>query len=160
MVKVVFIKDLNDIKAGESKDVRPGYARNYLFPRGLAALSSDPLAVALIAQKQRAVAEKTETASKVAQEFKSISGQTFTFTKAVSEEGKLFGSLTAGEVAKELNAFLKSKDAQTTVQPKDITFVKPVKVIGKHEASVKAGETSATLTIEVVAQENKPKRKK
>ena len=53
-MKVVLIKDIPQLgQVGESKDVKPGYARNFLLVKGLAVLPSDPKAQEIIVQKSK-----------------------------------------------------------------------------------------------------------
>jgi large subunit ribosomal protein L9 len=104
-MKVILKESLENLgDEGEVVDVKPGYARNYLLPRGLAyEASADNLA--RIEQEQqereeRARRDYLEARRRASQ----LEGQVLVFVEKAGEEGKLFGSVTSADVAERLNA--------------------------------------------------------
>src|SRR5688572_27202770 len=93
-LKVVFKADLRGVaQAGDVKNVSPGYARNYLFPRELAFPATDAALRQWESVRQGTLAKaerKRETAQTLAQK---IEGATCAFTMKAGPEGRLFGSV-------------------------------------------------------------------
>ena len=89
-------------KSGEVVNVKPGYARNYLLPRGLAvkATASD---VKRVEHEKRVIAARTAKLAKEAQaEADKLSQVSVSIARAVGEEDKLYGSVTTRDIAEAL----------------------------------------------------------
>lgn len=104
-MKVVLKQDVKQLgKKGELVTVSDGYARNFLFPRNLAAEAN---AQAMSELKNKEQAEKyrieTETAAAKADAAK-IEGKTIKIVAKAGQNGKLFGSVTAKEIAAQIKA--------------------------------------------------------
>ncbi len=104
-MKVILKQDVKGLgKKGELVNASDGYARNFLFPKGLAAEAN---AQAMSELKNKQQAEKyridTETAAAKATA-ESISGKTIHITAKAGQNGKLFGSVTSKEIAEKLKA--------------------------------------------------------
>lgn len=102
-MKVVLTKDVPNLgKAGDIKEVADGYGRNYLLPKGYAALATKGLIKQAQerneAQKKRDAKARTE-AEQLAQR---LNGQTIRFTVRVGELDRLYGSITNGDVAEKI----------------------------------------------------------
>ncbi|GAA4824268.1 50S ribosomal protein L9 [Tomitella cavernea] len=148
-MKLILTADVENVGvAGESVEVRDGYGRNYLLPRGLAIVASRG------ALKQVEGIRRTQEAKRVrdidhAGELKgAIEGLDAVELQArtASDGEKLFGSVTAGDVADALRAAGGPNiDKRTLVLPKT-----HIKSVGEYEVSVKlhAGVTAVfTLTV-------------
>src|SRR5918995_6447299 len=103
MIDVILREDVKSLgKAGEMVRVKPGYARNYLLPRGLAFEATEGnkkrIAAETRAREARNAAEKTEAEQSAAK----LSAVRLTIPGKAGEEGKLFGSVTAQDVADAL----------------------------------------------------------
>ncbi len=104
-MKVILKQDVKGLgKKGELVNASDGYARNFLFPKGLAAEAN---AQAMSEFKNKQQAEKyridTETAAaKAAAE--RVSGKTIHITAKAGQNGKLFGSVTSKEIAEKVKA--------------------------------------------------------
>jgi large subunit ribosomal protein L9 len=149
-VKVIFIEDVPKVaKVGQTKVVADGYARNFLFPRRLAVLADSRLAAAIDAQlqkkiKQRALeeAEMTDLASK-------ISGLEITLKAKVGEKDKLYGSITAADIAEAL-----TKAAGREIDKRKIELPEPIKQAGASDVTVRlAHEISAVIKVNVISEE-------
>ena len=145
-MQVILKKDIEKLGyADEIVDVRPGYANNYLIPQGYA-ISATASAKTVLAEtlKQRAhkeaklVADAEALAAKLAETALTIA--------AKAEEGRIFGSVTAADLAAALEKL------DITVDRKNISL-DAVKTIGEYEAKVKIYKgISGTIKFSVVAE--------
>ena len=129
--KVVFRSDVRGIaRAGDVKNVSPGYARNYLFPRKLAFPATKGALRQWETERQGtlAKAEKRRTDSQsIAQRIDSL---TLTIAAKASDEGRLFGSITRQEIKEAL-----SKEG-IAVDRRMIELVAPIKQAGQATVPV------------------------
>ncbi len=148
-VEIVLQDDVEHVgRCGDVVRVKPGYARNYLLPRGLAAMATRG-SVAQIAH-HKAIALKR--ASKLMAEAQARAGQLTEVSVEIpaqaGEGGKLFGSVGARDIAAALEA------AGHSVDRKKIKLSEPLKALGEHEVSIKLGhEITATVKVNVVRAE-------
>ena len=149
-MKVILMQDVKGAgRKGEVINVKDGYARNFLIPRGLAEVAS---ARNLNLARQRAKAEEhrqaieVETAKDLAGR---ISALTVTVKANTGEGGKLFGSITSKEIAEAFEAQHGIK-----LDRKKIVLDEPIKAIGESEVEVRlAGNVHATFRLVVEAQQ-------
>ncbi len=111
--------------------VRPGYARNFLFPRGMAApaTSASKKQVELL-NKKRAQREAQEM-NDAQEQANKLSKVKLNFTLLVGERDKAFGSVTVQDIADKLKA------AGFDIDKKKIELPKPIKTAGEHELIIK-----------------------
>lgn len=148
-MQVILRDDLGNLgKSGEVVNVKPGYARNFLFPRGLAikATASD---VARVEHEKRVIAARTAKLAKEAQaEADRLSQVSVSISRAVGEEEKLYGSVTSRDIAEALHA------QGVTIDSKKIHLEEPIKSLGLTEVQVKLGRGfNATIKVWVVKKE-------
>jgi large subunit ribosomal protein L9 len=116
---------------GDVVTVKPGYARNYLLPRGLAYEATPGNLKRIAAERQRLeAAENTrrDTAKDVAKRIEEVS---LTFSARVGEEGKLFGSITAADIAHQLEA------QGVQVEKRQIDLHEPIKTLGVFRVPIR-----------------------
>ena len=116
---------------GDIVTVSPGYARNYLLPRGVAFVATEGNKKRIAQEKARleaAEAERREAASSVARQLEEVS---ITFSARVGEEGKLFGSVTAADIAHQL------EQQGFTVEKRQIDLHEPIKALGVYRVPVR-----------------------
>ena len=89
---------------GDIVDVKPGYARNYLLPRGLAFLATTGNKKRIEQDRQRLEEAENERRTKAQELAAKLEEVSLTFSARVGEEGKLFGSVTAADIAQQLEA--------------------------------------------------------
>jgi large subunit ribosomal protein L9 len=148
MIEVILREDVKTLgRAGEMVRVKPGYARNYLLPQGLAFEATEGnkkrIAAESKARASRDQAEKTE-AQKIAT---TLSEVTLNLSGKAGEEGKLFGSITSQDVADALAR------AGHTVDKRRIELDHPIKTIGEHAVTIRLHpEVHAQLRVSVVAE--------
>ena len=154
-LQVVLREDVHNLgKTGELVRVKPGYARNYLLPRGLAAIATRGNIEQIEHEQKAAVARATKLKASAEAEASKLNGVTVTVTKQVGEGEKIYGSVTTKDVAEEL------KKQGIVVDRKKILILKPIKALGDHEASVKLGpQVSATIKVVVVKAEEEEEAK-
>lgn len=148
MIEVILREDIKTLgKAGELVRVKPGYARNYLLPHGLAfeatAGNKKRIEAETRARGVRNAAEKTE-ADKAAARLSAVS---LTIAGKAGEEGKLFGSVTAQDVADAL-----AREGHA-VDRRRIELEHPIKSLGEHVVSVRLHpEVHAEVRVSVVPE--------
>jgi large subunit ribosomal protein L9 len=148
MIEVILREDIKTLgRAGELVRVKPGYARNYLLPQGLAYEATEGnkkrIAAESKARAARGQAEKAE-AERVAAALGAVS---LTLSGKAGEEGKLFGSITAQDIADAL-----AREGQT-VDKRRIELEHPIKTLGHHTVAVRVHpEVHAEVRVSVVAE--------
>jgi large subunit ribosomal protein L9 len=131
---------------GDIVKVRPGYARNYLLPRGLASLA-DKRNLRVLDHEKRIVEEKRKRALSAADQLaKRLSSTPVTIQARAGDEGKLFGSVTNIDIERALS------DAGFAVERRRIRLDEPIKTLGTHVVSIAlAAGVQATVTVTVAA---------
>jgi large subunit ribosomal protein L9 len=148
MIEVILREDVQTLgRAGEMVRVKPGYARNFLLPQGLAYEATEGnkkrIAGESRARASRDQAEKVQ-AEQVAT---TLSAVTLNLSGKAGEEGKLFGSITSQDVADALAR------AGHTVDKRRIELDHPIKTIGEHAVRIRLHpEVHAELRVSVVAE--------
>ena len=146
-MKVILLKDVPALgQAGMVKEVKEGYARNYLLPRGLAAKATES-GLRLLAGQQRAQAERTQRdrteAEKVAA---ALETAVIEIPGRGGEGGRLFGSITTQDVAEALTR------AGFSVTKKQVELNEPIKTAGFYKVPVRIGSgIIAQVDVNVVA---------
>jgi len=134
---------------GDIVEVADGYARNYLVPRGLAVKAEKGM-VRHAESLQRA---HTSRRSKEKVEFEAVAATLIAAGLSVNaragEEGRLFGSVTAADIAEAILA-----QAGVEIDRRDVHLDEPIKSVGAHEVRVHLfHEVDPVVTIQVIASE-------
>jgi large subunit ribosomal protein L9 len=148
MIEVILREDIKTLgKAGELVRVKPGYARNYLLPQGLAYEASEGNKKRIAAEtKARTVRLQSERAG-AEREAATLSGVQLRLAGKAGEEGKLFGSITAQDIAEELGR------QGHVVDRRRIELEHPIKTLGEHTVSVRIHpDVHAEVRVSVVAE--------
>lgn len=149
-MKVVFFEDVEGTaQVGEVKDVKNGFARNFLLPRGIAgATTKDNLQRAnSLAQKEARRQEKLDGEARGVST--RLDGYTVTLEARVGETGRLFGSITNRDIAEALTA-----KAGVEVDPHIVLLAEPIRDIGPRPVTVKfTRNVTAEVTVDVVPDE-------
>jgi large subunit ribosomal protein L9 len=129
-------------------NVKDGFARNYLIPRGIAlpATESNLRHVqSILSQKQRKLQKEKEKALELA---KKLEGLVLEIKHQVGEKGKLYGSVTSAEIAKAL------AEKGIEIDRKKIVLAKPIRDVGIHTVSIKLHpEVEVQIKVDVQPQE-------
>lgn len=129
---------------GDIVKVRPGYARNYLLPRGLATVA-DKRNLRVLEHEKRVVEDKRKRAMSAAeQQAKQLGSKTITIPARAGEEGKLFGSVTNIDIERALT------DAGYTIERRRIRLEEPIKALGEYKVPIAlAAGVQAEITVAV-----------
>ena len=148
-MKVLFVKEVaGTARPGDVREVTPGYARNFLFPKHLAVVADervvDQIRKREEAARRRAEKELTDARDAAAR----IKKLTVTIYAKTGEGGRLFGSVTNTDVAQQLK-----REAGIDIDKRKIEIETPIKSLGPHEVSVELHpEVRETLRVVVAAQ--------
>jgi large subunit ribosomal protein L9 len=147
-MKVILMSDVPALgHRGETRDVANGYARNFLLPRKLAVEATsanlknvEHLKRQRVNEEHRAVEAAKATAGR-------IEGLTLAVTARASEDGRLYGSVSAQDVVE----FLERN--QVPVEKRRVGLDEPIKAVGEYKVPVRLhGDVTATLTVSVTAE--------
>ncbi len=145
-MKVILTESVESVgQLGDLVNVAPGYARNFLLPKGLA-MEATGKNVRELEHKKRQLAQKRE---KLRQEMLSIAeklnGVSVTLRRKVSEDEKLYGSVSPADIEKAL------EDKGYRVQRKSIILEQPIKQIGEFTVPIRI-DASISANIRVVIE--------
>jgi large subunit ribosomal protein L9 len=151
-MKIVLRKDVEKLgDAGSVQTVSDGYARNFLIPKGLAVVAT-PGELKVVAENGRVRDLKTARQERQLQDLADkISGQRLTFTARSGDQGRLYGSITAGDIAERLSAAVGQE-----IDRRKVVLEDPIRSVGEHNVSVHlVGRLRPQVTV-VVAGEQDP----
>jgi len=156
-MKVILLKDISGKgEAGEVKEVSQGYAKNFLLPQGLA-LVATPAAIKEAesrAEKER-VLESADQA-KLVELAKQLEGTEIHLQVRVGSGDRLFGSITAADIAEELNRVICHSEAEVKnlIDKKNIDIDKPLRQVGNYEVIVKLAKDIKPRITVIIEREN------
>ena len=116
---------------GDVVTVSNGYARNYLLPRGVAFQAPEGNKKRISLEKARLEAAEGQRRSSAEEIAKKLEEVSITFAARVGEEGKLFGSVTTGDIADQLAA------QGFTIEKRLIDLHEPIKALGVYRVPIK-----------------------
>ena len=148
-MKVILKENMDNLgHIGDIVKVAPGYARNYLLPRGLALEATERNAKALEHAKRQMEYKKNKVLEVAKQFAARIEGLSLVLPHQAGEEGKLFGSVTNMELAEQLKA------QGVEIDRKKIALAEPIKQVGEYTVAVKVHpEVTANLKVSVTKAE-------
>lgn len=147
-MKIILKKTIDNLgQEGDIVNVKPGYARNYLFPKGFA-VPANKENMARLEREKAAIAARLEEEKKAAQSLAGkLEGKTIEIARRVGDENRLFGSVTSSDIAEKLD------EAGITVGRKAILLAEPIKAIGEIKVAVKVGYQMTTdIIVQVVPE--------
>ena len=145
-IRVVLQQDVDNLgSGGEVVQVRPGYARNYLIPRGLA-MPATKGNLARVEDLRRQAAARAAEALDAANQLKAkLEGTSVKLERAVGDEAKMYGSVTAKDIEEAYAA------QGLKIDRRKILLGDPIKELGLSEVKVRLHhDVTATLRVEVV----------
>lgn len=139
------VKDLG--RMGDVVNVKDGYARNFLIPKGLA-VEANPKNIKALEHEKRKIHELAKKAKASAEELAArVSGTSVIIKAKTGEEDKLFGSVTAMDIADAL------KKEGMDIDKKKIILDEPIKRLGSYTVNVKIhSDVTAQLNVQVVSE--------
>ena len=129
----VILRDALDTlgAAGDIVSVKPGYARNYLIPKGLAFEATDANVRRIDREKAKIQQRAADQLTEARKQAQGIEGVSVTFNARAAEEGKLFGSITTGDIAEKL------AEQGVQIDRKQIHLDDPIKSLGVFSVPVR-----------------------
>ncbi len=116
---------------GDVVSVKPGYARNFLLPRGKALRANEANKAKFEANRERIVKENAEKRSGAENDAKTLDGAKIVLIRAASDAGYLYGSVAARDIAEAL-----SEAKSITVHKNQVVLNTPIKALGLHKVRV------------------------
>jgi len=131
-MKVILLQDVEELgKRHEVKEVKNGYARNFLILKGLAKIATDK-ALELLKIEKQAEEKKAEQSLKTIQEVAStLDGQEVVISVKVGEDGQLFESISVQKIFDEI------KKMGFNVKKNQIDLAEPIKELGEFPVKIK-----------------------
>jgi large subunit ribosomal protein L9 len=149
-MRIILHKEVEKLGGpGDIVQVADGYARNYLIPRGLAG----PATKGAVKHAERLRATHDERQRRAKGEAEGVAGRLaktpVRLRARAGEDGRLFGSITAQDVAEEL-----TKAAQVEIDRRRVNLEEPIRSTGAHQVRIHLHpEVNATVTLDVVAEQ-------
>lgn len=145
-MKIVLRQDVPKLgEAGTIQEVKPGFARNYLIPQGMAVLATAgevKTAEHNAAVKARKIAKQEAQLQSLADK---IAGKRLEFTARAGDGGRLYGSITAGDIADEL-----AKLVGEEIDRRKVVLEDPIRQLGEHAVTVHlVGRLRPAITVVV-----------
>lgn len=148
-MKVILLQDIKDIgKKFEVKEVKNGYARNFLIPKGLVKPATEETLKWLEAQKEIEDEKEKGELKKIQELASSIDGLEVTVPVKVGEEGQLFEKITTQKISEKI------KESGLEIQKNQIALEKPLEELGEFPVKVKF-EHNLEAEIKVIITEEK-----
>lgn len=144
-MKVVLLEEVPGLgKTGDTADVAPGYARNFLLPRKLATAAT-PAAVKEAENLRQAEARRqARTEADLAELARKLQGLSVSIKAKTGAEGKLFGSVTTSHIAREL------KQMGYDLDKRRIELTEPIRSVGAYPVTVRiAKDLAPQITVNV-----------
>ncbi len=147
-MKVILQEDVVDLgQAGDLVEVKAGYARNYLVPKGLAMMATSRNVKVLEHQRRLMVARQGKQHTRATDLADAINTLSATFTRKAGDDDRLFGSVTSQHIAGFFS------DEKLPVERKQIRLEEPIKALGVFNVPIKLHqEVTAELKVWVVKE--------
>ena len=146
-MEVILLKDVKRLgKTGEIKRVADGYARNYLFPRGLAAVATDGARKQAQEREQASVRQEAEAKAHAEAQAVHLHHVELLFLAKAGDSGRLYGSITSADIAERL-----AEQIHAEVDKRKVLLPEPIKELGKHKVEVKL-HSDVKITVTVVVE--------
>jgi large subunit ribosomal protein L9 len=145
-MKVLLKRDIKGLgKAGEVKTAADGYAANYLLPRGLAVPATDAVIKDFEAHRRAEAKKEAQDKAQAGSLGDRLAQTTLTFTARAGEQGKLFGSITGGDIASGLEMELGEP-----FDKRKVMLEQPIREVGKYKVPIRLmGDVVPEITVVV-----------
>lgn len=155
-MKVVLLDDIpGKGRAGEIREVTKGYAKNFLLPRGLALIATPTIIKQVESRLERKKLEESIDREKLVELAEQIEGKEIRLKGRTGAGERLFGSITAADVAEEL-----SRAIGSVIDKRKIDMDKPFRQAGSHEVAIKlASDIRPKITVVIEEGEEEKKEK-
>jgi len=134
-MKVLLIKDVQSLgKAGDVKEVKPGYGQNFLIKKGFAKPATPEIIAEHEAEVKRKAQEEAAEIARLQEMAQKLDKLEIIITKKLGQNGHLFGAVTKEEIAQALQ-----EQHNIEIDKKHITDKKAIKTVGEHDVDLKLG---------------------
>lgn len=152
-MKVLLLKDLDNLgKKFEIKEVKSGYARNFLIPKGLAKPATKKTMEWVENQKEKIAQEAEEELKRIQQLASSIDGQEVVIPVKVGEDGQLFESVTLQKVYERI------KEMGFDLKKNQIELQDSIKELGEFPIKIKFGHNLESEIRLIITEEQVPNK--
>jgi len=147
-MKVLLCEDVNKLGwLGDVVEVSEGYARNYLLPQGIAKVATQGNIKAIAEQKAERAQQRLHERSRQEKAAEALEGAEAVLAAKANEQGRLFGSITADQIAANL------REQGFQVADDVVDLPEHIKDVGTHTVTLKfADDLTATVSVVVVAE--------
>jgi len=150
-MRIIFLQDVEKMgKKFEIKEVKDGYARNFLIPKGLAKLATEEALKWLEMQKEIVEKKAEEDLEKSQGVASSMDEQEVIFTVKVGDQDQLFESITAQKISEKL------KESGFDIKKNQIELTEPIKDLGEYPVKIKF-EHNLEVEIKVIVNREEEK---
>ncbi len=149
-MQVILLERVQNLgELGDSVKVKPGYARNYLIPKGRAVIATAENVAEFEARRADLERQEAESLAAVQARAEALNGAQVTFSRKTGEEGKLFGSVGPQDIADALTL------QGTPVARHEVRLLgDTLRQVGDYEVGVHLyAEIEASITVHIVAEE-------
>ena len=147
-MKVLLVADVDKLGwLGDIVEVKTGYARNYLIPEGLATIPTDWGLKAISKEKAKRAEQRLQARKRIDSAAEAVDGAEAVIAAKANEQGHLFGSVGASEIATNL------REQGFEVANEIVQLSENIKEVGSLPVALKyADDLTVTVTVTVVAQ--------
>ncbi|TET75878.1 MAG: 50S ribosomal protein L9 [Dehalococcoidia bacterium] len=156
-MKVIFLQDVPNVaSAGEMKNVANGYARNFLFPKKLAALAT-PAELQKLESRHQADARRQVGLEQEAEALAQVLADlTVALKVRAGAKGRIYGSVTTAAIAKEIKRL-----SGQEIDKHNIEIEEPIRELGSHQVSIRLTKNvTANVSVLVEAKEEEKEKGK
>lgn len=147
-MKVILTADVPNVgKKYDVADVKPGFARNFLFARGLGEAITKGTAKRVAELSKKRDEEKARQEDLLRKAFENVGNAVITLSRKANEEGHLYAGVTREEIAEELG-----KQVGASFTAEYIALEKPIKAVGEYTVPVELSGKEAKFKIVVEAE--------
>jgi large subunit ribosomal protein L9 len=146
-MKVILLKDIPNLGFQDDiKEVANGYARNFLFPKKLVQIADKKSLEELFNRKQKRAAQEAKLTAEAQETVKLLEKTVITIKTKSQKDGKLFGSVTCADIAKNILSSTNQEIAENNILLKE-----PIKKIGEYKVKIRIyKDISATIKVQII----------
>ena len=149
-MQIILLKEVENLgEVGDVVDVKPGYARNYLVPRGFAVRATRSNLRRIEEEREHLVSMARREIDRATALAGEIEGQSLNFPVKAGEDGRLFGSVSSSDIADAL------AEKGVEVDRRHIVLAEPIKQLGTYKVPVRlSAEVQPEVTVWVVSEDD------